>query len=178
MTIALETTREDHRVAWLTALAIAIHVAEAALPSPLPGVKPGLANVITVVVLMQFGWRMAVWVALLRVLIGSLVVGTFLSPTFVLSLSGALASVAVLVLARKAPGIEFGPIGYSVLAAMAHMAGQFFCAYYLFIGHPALFALLPVLMTAALAFGLVSGKIAGTLARISRQAANGYSVSD
>ncbi len=42
----IRTTAEDHRIAWLTALAITIHIMESALPAPVPGLKPGLANVI------------------------------------------------------------------------------------------------------------------------------------
>ncbi|MDQ3796483.1 MAG: Gx transporter family protein, partial [Pseudomonadota bacterium] len=90
----IQTTRDDYRIAWLAALAITIHIAESALPSPLPGVKPGLANVITVITLLTFGWRAAVWVSLLRVLAGSLLIGSFLTPTFMLSFSGAAASLA------------------------------------------------------------------------------------
>ena len=55
----MESRREDYIVAGLAALAITIHVAESALPSPMPGVKPGLANVITLVALTMFGWRVA-----------------------------------------------------------------------------------------------------------------------
>jgi heptaprenyl diphosphate synthase len=167
MSITLQTTRDDHLIAWLTALAITIHIAESMLPSPLPGIKPGLANVITIAVLVRYGWRMAAWVSLLRVLVGSLLLGTFLSPTFILSLTGALCSITVLgasyTLTRWLPGRRFGPLGYSVLAAMAHMAGQFWVAYTLFIPHPGLLHLLPVLMTAAVIFGLVSGIIASAM---------------
>ena len=92
----IQTTHEDHRIAWLTALAISIHILESAIPSPLPGFKPGLANVITIAVLIQFGWRTAAWVSFLRVVCGSLLLGTFLSPTFVMSLGGAIFSMAVL----------------------------------------------------------------------------------
>jgi heptaprenyl diphosphate synthase len=155
----IQTTRDDHRIAWLTALAITIHIAESALPSPLPGVKPGLANVITIAVLILFGWRMAVWVNLLRVLAGSLLIGTFLSPTFILSLSGALASTVTIALLSQLPGQGCGPIGYSVAAAMTHILAQFWVAYLLFIQHDGLFYLLPLLMTAALIFGLVNGLI-------------------
>ncbi|MFZ5595030.1 MAG: Gx transporter family protein [Pseudomonadota bacterium] len=167
----LHTTRDDHRIAWLTALAITIHIAESALPSPLPGVKPGLANVVTVLALLQFGWSTAAWITGLRVVVGSLLLGTFLSPAFILSLSGAMASIITLGLAWRLsgmlPGRGLGAVGYSVLAAMAHMAGQFYAAYALFIPHPALFHLLPVLMTAAVIFGIVSGVIAQmTLHRI------------
>lgn len=154
------TTREDHRIAWLAALAITLHVVESALPSPIPGVKPGLANIITIIALIQFGWSTAAWVNLLRVLVGSVLVGSFLSPTFILSLAGALSSILVLRLASWLPGRGFGPVGYSVLAALAHMAGQFYTAYLLFIPHAALFHLLPVLMTAAVIFGIISGFIA------------------
>lgn len=167
MTRQLTTTREDHLIAWLTALAITIHIAESALPSPLPGIKPGLANVITIAVLMRYSLSMAVWVTLLRVLVGSLLLGTFLSPTFMLSLSGALASTAVLavgwMISSHLRGAALGPVGYSVLAAMAHMAGQFWVAYTLFIPHPGLLHLLPVLMTAAVSFGVVSGIITAAM---------------
>ena len=53
--LCFNTTREDHRIAWLAALAITLHIVESALPSPIPGVKPGLANIITIIALIQFG---------------------------------------------------------------------------------------------------------------------------
>lgn len=159
----LTPTREDHRIAWLTALAVAIHLIEATLPSPLPGVKPGLANVITIVVLMRFGWNTAAWVSLLRVLVSGLLLGTFLTPTFALSLGGALCSVAVLWLATRPMRLNLSALGYSVLAALAHMLGQFALAYALFIPHPGLLHLLPVLLTVALLFGVVSGILAQTM---------------
>ena len=160
MKLSIQTTRDDQRIAWLTALAITIHIAESALPSPLPGVKPGLANIITIICLLQYGWHSAAWVAILRVLVGSILIGTFLSPTFALSMSGAVASIIALGLASRLPGKGLGPIGYSLVAAMAHMAAQFFVAYTLFIPHQGLFHLLPILMTVAVIFGLGSGIIA------------------
>ena len=159
----LTSTVHDHRVAWLTALAIAIHVAESALPSPMPGLKPGLANIVTIAVLMVYGWQTAAWVSLLRVIVGSILIGTFLTPTFVLSLCGAVASIAVLGLLSRLPGAGCGPIGYSLAAALAHMAGQFYCAYFLFIPHDALFGLLPPLMTLAAAFGVLNGILVHTM---------------
>jgi heptaprenyl diphosphate synthase len=156
----IQTTRDDHRIAWLTALAITIHIAESALPTPLPGVKPGLANVITIAVLIRFGWQLAAWVTLLRVVAGSLLIGTFLSPTFILSLSGALASTVILGLLNTLPGQGCSALGYSIASAMTHTMAQFWVAYWLFIQHDGLFHLLPLLMTAALVFGIISGTIA------------------
>lgn len=160
----LTTTREDHRIAWLTALAVAIHMLEAALPSPLPGIKPGLANVVVIAVLLRFGWGTAAWVSLLRVLVSGLLLGTFMSPTFMLSLAGAVASASVLWLATRA-GALFGPVGYSVLAALGHMSGQFALAFLLFVPHPGLLHLLPILLSVALLFGVVSGILAHNLLR-------------
>lgn len=157
--ITIKTTQEDHLIAWLAALAIAVHIIESALPSPLPGVKPGLANIITIAVFILYGWHTAVWVSLLRVFVGSILIGTFLSPTFMLSFSGAIASLIVLWLASRLPGTGLGPIGLCLLSAMAHMFGQFYIAYLLFIPHDGLFNLLPLLMTAAVVFGIISGII-------------------
>lgn len=155
--------QRDRLVAGFAALAIAIHILEAAFPSPLPGVKPGLANVVTVVVFLRWGWRMAAGVALLRIVVGSLLVGSFLSPTFLMSASGGVAALAALGLVALLPGRPVGALGASVLAAMCHMATQLAVAYALFIPHTALFGLVPPLMTASLIFGTVSGMIAASV---------------
>ena len=162
-TLTLQPSREDMRIAYLAAFAIMIHILEAAIPSPFPGVKLGLANVITIATLLIYGWRAAAWVSLLRVLVGSLLIGTFLSPTFAMSLSGALASVLMLAISWTLFRHSLGAVGYSLLAAFAHMAGQFTTAYYLFIPHDGLLKLLPVFMTLALVFGLLSGIIANAM---------------
>ncbi len=66
MPIELHASETDRRVATLAAAAIGLTLAEAAIPLPIPGVKPGLANIVTLVVLYRYGWRMAAWVAGLR----------------------------------------------------------------------------------------------------------------
>ena len=123
-TINISTTAEDHHIAKLTALAIGLHIIEAVIPSPLPGVKPGIANIVTLYVLYEYGFATAAWVSLLRVFASSLLLGHFLSPTFVLSLSGAICSLAALYLAQKLPKKYFSAITLSICAAFAHIAGQ------------------------------------------------------
>ena len=108
--IELTASADDHRIARYAAAAIALSVVEAAIPMPLPGVKPGLANIITLIVLARYGWRDAVWVSLLRVVAGSLLLGQFLAPGFFLSLAGALASLLALGLALHLPARAFGPV--------------------------------------------------------------------
>jgi len=153
----IQTSRDDHLVAGFAALAIAIHVLESVIPTPIPGIKPGLANLITLYVLLRHGWRMAASVSLLRVLGASLVLGTLLSPTFIMSLSGALASLLVLGLTYRLPGRPLGATGLAILAALAHMLAQFLTAWALFIPHPSLWTLLPILLTAALISGTLGG---------------------
>jgi len=159
-TIKLATTKEDHHIARMTALALGLSVLEAAIPSPLPGVKPGLANIVTLIVLARYGWRTAAWVSLLRVMAGSLLLGNFLAPGFFLSLSGALCSLCMLAASQQLPQRLFGPVTHSILAAVAHIAGQLLIVYLWLIPHAGLAYLIPIFATAALVFGTVNGLIA------------------
>ena len=158
--IKLTTTAEDHRIAQLTAAAIGLSLIDAAIPLPLPGVKPGLANIVTLIVLARYGWGTAVWVSLLRVIAGGLLLGQFLSPGFFMSLSGALMSLLVLAAVARLPRRWFGPVSWSVLAAFAHIGGQLVLARLWLIPHNGLFFLVPFFAVAALAFGIINGLIA------------------
>jgi heptaprenyl diphosphate synthase len=167
--IKLPTRPDDHRIARLAAFAIGLSLAEAALPSPLPGVKPGLANIITLLVLQRFGWRAAAWVSLLRVVAGSLLLGTFLTPGFVLSFGGALASLMVLGIACRLPSATFGPVSHSILAAFAHIAAQLGVVYIWLIPHAGVLYLAPAFALAALLFGIVNGLVTARLLDDPRQ---------
>jgi len=144
----------------MAALALGLSVLEAAVPSPLPGVKPGLANIVTLIVLARYGWRTAAWVSLLRVVAGSLLMGNFLTPGFFLSLSGALSSMLVLAVSQHLPQRWFGVVTHSILAAFAHIAGQLLVVYLWLIPHAGIAYLVPIFATAALVFGTVNGLIA------------------
>ena len=159
-TINLATTPEDHHIARMAAVALGLTVLEAAIPSPLPGVKPGLANIVTLIVLARYGWRAAAWVSLLRVVAGSLLFGNFLAPGFFLSLSGAVFSLAALALSMHLPQSWFGPVTHSILAAFAHIAGQMSVVYLWLIPHAGIAYLIPIFATAGLVFGTVNGLIA------------------
>ncbi len=161
--IELTVTEEDHRIAWLATAAVALSLVDAAIPSPLPGVKPGLANIVTLVVLVRHGWGTAVWVSGLRVLAGSLLLGYFLAPGFFLSLTGTTLSLLTLGLARHLPVRWFGPVSLSILAAFAHIGGQLLLARIWLIPHDGVFLLTPVFALAALVFGTINGLIAAKL---------------
>ena len=161
--IELKVTAADRRIARYSAAAIALTIAEAAIPTPLPGVKPGLANIIVLVVLSKHGWREAAWVSVLRVLAGSLLVGQFLAPGFFLGLTGATAALIVLALAEALPWKWFGTVTRSILAAFAHIGGQVLLARVWLVPHDGVYYLVPVFATFALVFGVINGLVAARL---------------
>ncbi|HLA35410.1 MAG TPA: Gx transporter family protein [Rhodocyclaceae bacterium] len=171
-TIELPVTATDRRIARYAATAIALTVAEAALPSPLPGVKPGLANIVVLIVLMRDGWRDAAWVSLLRVVAGSLLLGQFLAPGFFLALTGSFASLAALMAAQHLPPRWFGAVSLSVISAVAHIGGQLILARLWLVPHDGVFYLTPIFATAALLFGTINGLIAARLLHLASTAAH------
>ena len=161
--LQIHTTQDDHRVAKLAALAIGLHLIEAVVPSPLPGVKPGIANIVTLYILYRFDFATAAWVSFLRVFASSLLFGNFLSPTFILSLSGAMMSLVALYFVQHLPRRYFGPVSLSILAAFAHMLAQLLLVRFWLIPHAGVAYLMPIFMLAALFFGLINGVVTNIL---------------
>lgn len=162
-TIKFAASHADHHIARMSAAALGLSMLEAAIPSPLPGVKPGLANIVTLIVLDRYGWRAAAWVTLLRVVAGGLLMGNFLAPGFFLGFMGAASSLAVLAACQRLPERWFGPVSMSIFAAFAHIAGQLLLAYFWLIPHAGVFYMAPVFAAAALMFGSINGLIAAHL---------------
>ncbi|OGF44461.1 MAG: hypothetical protein A2231_10540 [Candidatus Firestonebacteria bacterium RIFOXYA2_FULL_40_8] len=144
------------KTAMLVACASVLQIAEFLLPSPLPGVKLGLANIVTLVVLSELGFKAALEVAILRTVVSSLIVGTFLSPTFLMSLSGAFVSTLVMGSIYKI----FGLISVSVIGSVTHIAVQMLLVYLLLIKNTAVFLMLPWLGLSAVIMGWLTGLIA------------------
>jgi len=143
----------------LLMLAIGLHVFEAALPGLGPWFKPGLANVVTLLALSMMGPKEAALLAIWRVVLGSFMIGTFFTPTFVISLAGAAAATAVMLAAwRLIPGISL--VGISLLGALAHMCAQFYTVESLFIHQYALYYLLPPLLIFSAIAGWINGGVA------------------
>lgn len=81
-------------LAILVTFAVGVHTIEAVLPVPLPvpGVKLGLANIITLLTIVLYGTRSGLLVASLRSVLGSLFSGSFLGFGFYLSFGGSVLS--------------------------------------------------------------------------------------
>ena len=157
--IKIKTTLLDHQIAQLSAIAIGLSLIESILPSPMPGVKPGIANIITLYAVYRFNFRTAIWVSILRVFATSLILGQFLSPTFMLSLTGSLLSLLTLYFSIKLPSRFFSPMSLSVLSSFAHITGQLLLVRLWLIPHASIYYLIPIYSAAALIFGLINGWI-------------------
>ena len=112
----------------LLALALCLSWVERFIPLdlvvPLPGVKLGLANIVTLVVLYFFGAKTAFTVLVLRCVLTAAFGG---GPTaLAFSLTGGLLAMAVMALARHLPFLSV--YGVSVLGAAAHNTGQVLAA--------------------------------------------------
>ncbi|HMX16352.1 MAG TPA: Gx transporter family protein [Rhodocyclaceae bacterium] len=158
--VRLAITADDRRIARHAAAAIVLAIAEAAIPTPLPGVKPGLANIVVLIVLQRHGWGDAAWVSLLRVFAAALLMGQLFAPGFFLSLGGALASLAALAATSRLPARLFGPVTHSLAAAFAHVGAQLLLARVWLVPHDGVFHLLPAFAAAAFVFGIVNGLVA------------------
>jgi len=157
------STRRLVFLALLVAMGTALHLVEGMLliPLPIPGVKLGLANIITLLTLYLYGFRAGLTVALMRVLLGSLISGMFLSPGFLLGLSGALCSTMLMALLLKRTSC-FSMIGISLAGAVGHNAGQLLAAG-LLLQSTAIIYYLPVLLLASIPSGFITGYLLNAL---------------
>lgn len=153
----------------LVTLGTALHVVEMMIPNPfpIPGIKLGLANIVTLLTLSLYGVKEGLTVSFLRVLFGSLLSGTLFSPAFLLSMAGAMLSTLVMaVLISYVPVLSI--IGISMAGAVFHNIGQLITASWL-IQTGYIFFYLPVLLVAGLPAGLVTGYITRLLLQYLRK---------
>ncbi len=158
-----QDTRRIVYMSLLVAMSIVLHTLEQMIPLPSPWIKLGISNIATLLALVLLGFQAAIIVTLLRVLIGSILFGTFLSPTFMLSLIGGMASAIVMGLSYKLCRRYFSLIGISLFGAYTHTTVVIILVYYFIIHHKDLFYLLPVFLTFSAVTGIINGIIANKL---------------
>jgi heptaprenyl diphosphate synthase len=152
--------QDKYRIALLSAYAVGLHSFESLLPTPIPWLKIGFANIITVITLLLYGIRAALMVTLIRVTLSSLITGTFLGPAFILSLGGGITSTFAMGLVFIAlPGL-FSTIGLSIIGALFHNIAQLFLAYFLFIQRiEAILLIAPAIILLGTLTGVVNGAV-------------------
>ncbi len=138
----------------LAALAIILGYVEVVIPFDfvIPGVKPGLCNIVIIMILMYFSWREAVIVSFVRILAVGFMFGNLFSISY--SIAGSLLAILIMTLLIRIG--RFGFIGISVSGAAMHGIGQLIIAK----------AVLPALPFAGYASlliisGVVTGSVTG-----------------
>ena len=151
----------------LIAVAMMLSYLETLIPYlPIPGFKPGLANIATMVAFFYLGLPSAVTVSLFRIALSSLL---FASPvSLVFSLSGGLLSLGVLALYNALLKNKIGLIGLGVLSSVSHCVGQSIAASVLY-GPSLLFTYLPLLILLAIPTGILTGTLTyGIISRLKK----------
>lgn len=154
----LSTARRIAFCAMFTALALALSIVENYFPLglliPVPGIKLGLANIVTVFAIVM----LSPWDTLVIIVIRCFVMGLFTGPvSLVFSLTGALLAFVVMKLLSLGLGRVFSIIGISMGGAVAHNIGQIAAAVVLMQDAGLIFSYLPLLMIVALFTGALTG---------------------
>ena len=140
----------------LTAAAIVIAIIESFIPSIwIPGIKLGLANIFILIILYEIGIIEAVLVNLLRVFLVGLLRGTFLSMGFLMSLTGAVLSLGIMILFYLIIK-RFSIIAVSVMGSLFHIFGQILIAI-IFLGTMSVLYYLPIISISAIVTGILVG---------------------
>ncbi|WP_031517324.1 Gx transporter family protein [Desulfofalx alkaliphila] len=144
-------------ISLFVALAMALNIFERAIYIPShPGVKLGLANVITLLSILLLGWKDAFYVVFIRCTLGALLFGNPIS--FLFSITGGLLSALVMVLLWELLTKYVSIVNISMVGAVTHNIGQLLVAS-LIMQDFSVYTLLPILMISALITGYVVGLI-------------------
>ena len=151
-------TKKITVMAMCIALAMILSYVESQIPSPgIPGVKLGLANLAVIFALYKLGWKEAVGISLLRVLLVSLLFGHVAS--FFYSIAGAALSLVGMILLRKTEKLSC--VAVSVLGGVLHNLGQILVAVAI-MGRNVVYYL-PGLILSGVAAGVAIGAVSALL---------------
>ena len=140
----------------MVALALVLQLIESIIPFPYiaPGVKLGLANIVSLIALMYFGFKSAFLIVILRTFMAAFLSGKLYS--FLYSGAGAILSILIMGFFFWQFRKHFSLQGISILGAVAHNVGQILVASML-IESISIFSYLPVLMISAIVTGYFIG---------------------
>lgn len=143
----------------LLAGTIVVAILESFIPSfVIPGIKLGFANILILVTLYEIGVKEAIFINLVRVLVVSLLRGTFLTMGFFMSLSGAIFSLIIMILLCKIFR-KFTIVGVSVVGSLFHVTGQILVAM-IYMNSIYVIYYLPIIGLAAVITGVIVGFVA------------------
>lgn len=150
-------------LAILVAASVVLSIVESLVSTTLfliPGVKLGLANIITLVLLYIYSDKEALIVVIIRIFLVGLIYSGLFQPTFWMSLSGGLFAFFTMVLIKKIPKLSI--ISVSVAGALMHMTGQIIVAI-IVLNTETLIYYLPYMMLISVPTGLFTGMVSKRL---------------
>ena len=156
-------TRKLSFLGLLIAAAVALNALESLVPTPLPWVRLGLANLLTLVAILTCGWKEGFVVTIMRVVISSLLIGGFLGPGFLLSLGGGLAGTMAMCLLAPGAWRLYSPIAVSVAGAFAHGTAQVALLGLVLVQSWEVVFFLPWVLVPALLSGMATGILANII---------------
>ena len=153
-------TKKISLMALMISLAMIMSFIESQIPAfvAIPGVKMGLANIVVVFALYKLGWKEAVIISLIRVMMVSLLFGT--GASFLYSFAGAVLSLSGMVLLKKTGIVSH--VAVSVTGGVLHNVGQIAMACFL-LETNVLKYYLPFLILSGVIAGIVIGLIAAVV---------------
>ena len=148
-------------MAMLTAIALTIFMIEAQLPAlvPIPGIKLGLANIVTVFAVFALGPREAASILFVRVFLGAVFAGNF--STILYSGAGGLCAILITIGLRKILTTDQLWVA-GALSAIGHSIGQMAMAIAV-TATPSLAVYLPIMIICSVITGLFTGLCAQLL---------------
>ncbi len=144
-------------LALFTTIALTIFVVESAIPVlvPIPGVKLGLANIVTLFLLKRYKISDAAIVLTMRIILATIFTGQAVS--FIYSVSGGFLCLIVMAVVNKILRGQYIFLT-GILGAVSHNAGQILAAFFI-LRLSGIFAYLPFLVISGVITGLFTGLV-------------------
>lgn len=154
----MKKTKRLATTAVLVSLALILSFVESRIPAffPIPGIKLGLANIVTLFALYRLGIKDAIYISALRVSLASILFGTV--PSFLYAAAGGALSLTVMIIVKKFTPLS--SVSVSVLGGIAHNVAQVCVASLLLSTNVVIYYLPPLLLSgtvAGVAIGLAGG---------------------
>ena len=151
----MNNTNRLVKMSLLSVLSLSLFVIETKIPNliPIPGIKLGLANIVTVWAIYKFKPSETAMIVLVRIVLGSIFCGTALSLIY--SICGASACFIVSMALKKIIPAEKIWLT-SIIGAISHNFGQIVAAA-LILKTPAIFVYIPALLLSGVVSGLFCG---------------------
>jgi heptaprenyl diphosphate synthase len=138
--------------------AIGVHALESLLTLPVPWFRLGLTHIVTMLLLPFYGSGFILGIFLVRVVVGSAIVGKLFSPGFILAFGGGLTATLAMIWIFRIAGRHLSFLGISLVGAWTHNLIQVILAT-LIIQQASTLLLLPYF----LGFAVITGSINGLL---------------